>query len=37
MLATALTAMTLGFPVSAGLSTTDEWGTIERLYLIRQG
>jgi len=37
MLATALTAMTLGFPVWAGLSTIDEYGTIERLYIIRQG
>jgi hypothetical protein len=35
MLATALTAITLGVPVWVGLSTTDEWGRIERLYLIR--
>ena len=35
MLATALTAITTGFRVSAALSTTDEWGPIERLYIKR--
>jgi hypothetical protein len=35
MLATALTAITTGFRVSAALSTTDEWGPIERLYIMR--
>jgi hypothetical protein len=35
MLATALTAITTGFRVSAALSTTDEYGTIERLYVMR--
>jgi hypothetical protein len=30
MLATALTAITTGFRVSAALPTTDEWGPIER-------
>ena len=35
MLATALTAITMGVPVAAALSTTDEWGPIERLYLRR--
>jgi hypothetical protein len=37
MLAVALTAMTLGFPVAAGLSSTDEGGPIERLYIKREG
>jgi hypothetical protein len=36
MLAVALTAMTLGFRVDAALSTTDEGGPIERLYIKRQ-
>ena len=35
MLATALTAITMGVPVLAALSTTDEWGPIERLYITR--
>ncbi len=35
MLAVALTAMTTGFRVAAALSTTDEWGPIERLYIMR--
>ena len=34
MLATALTAITMGVPVLAALSTTDEWGPIERLYIV---
>ena len=37
MLAVALTAMTTGFRVEAALSTTDEWGSIERLYIRREG
>jgi hypothetical protein len=37
MLAVALTAMTTGFRVQAALSTTDEGGPIERLYLKRYG
>ena len=37
MLATALTAITMGVPVAAALSTTDEWGPIERMYIIRYG
>jgi hypothetical protein len=37
MLATALTAIAMGVPVAAGLTTTDEWGTIERLYIIAEG
>jgi hypothetical protein len=35
MLAVALTAITTGLRVSAALSTTDEWGPIERLYIMR--
>ena len=35
MLAVALTAMTTGFRVAAALTTTDEWGPIERLYIMR--
>jgi hypothetical protein len=35
MFATALTAITTGFRVWAALSTTDEWGPIERMYIIR--
>jgi hypothetical protein len=35
MLATALTAMTTGFRVDAALTTKDEWGPIERLYIKR--
>jgi hypothetical protein len=37
MLATALTAMTTGFRVDAALTTKDEWGPIERLYIKRYG
>ena len=33
ILAVALTAMTTGFRVAAALTTTDEGGPIERLYL----
>jgi hypothetical protein len=35
MLAVALTAMTTGFRVAAALTTKDEWGPIERLYIMR--
>lgn len=35
MLAVALTAITTGFPVSALLTTSDEYGTINRLYVRR--
>jgi hypothetical protein len=37
MLAVALAAMTTGFRVEAALSTTDEWGPIERMYIRREG
>jgi hypothetical protein len=37
MLAVALTAMTTGFRVEAALSTMDEWGPIERMYIRREG
>jgi hypothetical protein len=37
MLAVALTAMTTGFGVDAALSSTDEGGPIERLYIKREG
>ena len=33
MLATALTAITSGLPVSAALATQDEYGVLERLYV----
>ena len=35
MLATALTALTTGLHVTAALSTTDWYGSIERLYIAR--
>jgi hypothetical protein len=35
MLATALTAISTGYRVTAALSTTDEYGTINRLYVTR--
>lgn len=35
MLATALTAISLQLPVSAALTTTDEYGEINRLYIMR--
>ena len=35
ILAVALTAMTTGFRVAAALTTTDEGGPIERLYIKR--
>ena len=35
ILAVALTAMTTGFRVAAALTTTDEGGPIERLYITR--
>lgn len=35
MLATALTAITTGTPVAALLTTSDEYGTINRLYVSR--
>ena len=33
MLATALTAISTGFPVSAALTSSDEYSQIERLYI----
>jgi len=35
MLATALTAITTGLRVTAFLTTTDEYGTLNRLYITR--
>jgi hypothetical protein len=35
MLATALTAMSTGLRVTAFVDTTDEYGTLNRLYVVR--
>jgi hypothetical protein len=35
MLATALTAIATGYRVTVALTTTDEYGTINRLYVMR--